>query len=576
MGINLSPESWQVLITFICYLVGVLVLGIVSHQFLTRGSFVKEYFIGNRGLGPWVLALTIAATSISGGTFMGFPSLIYSNGWVMGLWIACYMVVPLTSMVLMGKRINQVARIAGAVTVPDVLRDRYQSPVLGIVSTLLILFCLAFNLVAQFKGGGLVMKEALGLPPEKVAIPVLNTLVDQGYLIGLLIFALTVVAYTTYGGFWAVTWNDVLQGLVMLAGVLMMAVLAMQAVPPVTVERVAASSPGPAPVVTDELHGLAAATERLRQQDPALVYGPGPGNYLPFGLAFSFFLMWSLMGAGQPSGMVRLMSFKDAASLRRALLLVAGYYVLTYLGLLVIFVCARAILPTQYLRGVGSEGEPDSIMPVMARYVTRHAGYPWLAGLMLAAPYAAIMSTVAAFLLMISSSLVRDLYQRTLNPSVSPRVIKLASYLVTALVGMVVMIGALNPPGFLQYVIVFTGTGQGCAFLVPMLLTLYWRRSTRAGILASMLGGFLTVVGLYTLGWIDSGTQTSSTEWAHWLQSAMQWFPGWGEKRPDAFAPLYVGGYDPLVWGLLVSVVLGINVSLTTRPDPELVKKYFP
>jgi Na+/proline symporter len=192
-----------------------------------------------------------------------------------------------------------------------------------------------------------------------------------------------------------------------------------------------------------------------------------------------------------------------------------------------------------------------------------------VAGLLLAAPYAAIMSTVAAFLLMISSSLVRDLYQRTINPNVSPRAIKAASYLATGLVGVVVMVGALNPPGFLQYIIVFTGTGQGCSFLAPMFLALYWRRATRQGMLAGMLGGFAVVLGLYALGWLDS---------ANWpaFESMLGWFPGWGESRPDKFAPLYAGGVDPLVWGLLMSVGLSVGVSLATRPEPELVRKYFP
>src|SRR5262249_46866914 len=192
-GIELSAESAQVLVAFALYLVGVAALGVFAHRFLSRGSFVKEYFLGNRGLGPWVLALTVAATAISGGTFMGFPSLIYSKGWVMALWIASYMVVPLTTMAFFGKRINQVARTAGSVTVPDVLRDRFGSPALGILATLLILLFLSFNLVAQFKGGGLVMKEALRLPPEKVVLPV-GGAIDKGYLIGLGIFAFTVVA----------------------------------------------------------------------------------------------------------------------------------------------------------------------------------------------------------------------------------------------------------------------------------------------------------------------------------------------------------------------------------------------
>lgn len=727
MGLEVSRESWQVIAAFACYLLGVAVLGVVSHRLLGRGNFVKEYFLGNRGLGAWVLALTIAATAVSGGTFMGFPSLIYSHGWVMALWIASYMVVPLTTMALMGKRINQVARISGAVTVPDVLRDRFESPGLGICATLLILLYVAFNLVAQFKAGGLVMKEALRLPParaqfvsaevqgnqvvltfcledghtelqrtpiphlqatylpertrvneeqevevyfqvggrvlekhvrfppQKVRLPILGLRVDKGYLIGLVIFALTVVGYTTYGGFWAVTWTDVLEGLVMLVGVILMAVLAVRAVPSV----VQAGRPDVSPTATatpdgqaepsddgaragdkqlahsarprsTQLHGLAAATQRLWEQDPQLIRGPGPGQFLPLGLAFSFFLMWSLMAAGQPSGMVRLMSFKDSASLRRALLLVCGYYVITYLSLIVIFVCARAIFPTEYLREIGTEGEPDSIMPAMARHVTSGlmlANWrigPLCAGLLLAAPYAAIMSTVAAFLLLISSSLVRDIYQRTINPNVSQRTIRRCSYSVTALVGLVVMIGALNPPQFLQYVIVFTGSGQGCSFLIPMALALYWRRATRAGVFAAMLGGGLTVFGLYVLGWIDSARQTAhrdaragvaamavnrangadtaeepgargagagglrraggepsagevlSEAEGRGQSSAWVRFFNWGMPRHDSFAPLYVGGVDPLVWGLAVSFLLGVGVSLATRPDQALVARYFP
>jgi Na+/proline symporter len=383
--------------------------------------------------------------------------------------------------------------------------------------------------------------------------------------------------------------------------VLIMAILAVQAVQPVTVSSTAVSPAAlAAPAGEDvRLQGLAAATERLRQQDASLVYGPGPENYLPLGMAFSFFLMWTLMGAGQPSTMVRLMSFKDAASNRRATGLLALYMLLTYLSLLVIFICARAIFPSEYLHDAGSEalGEPDSIMPAMARRLTRDLeGGAFLGGLLLAAPYAAIMSTVAAFLLMISSSLVRDLYQRVINPDVSTRTIKRISYAATALVGALVMFGALNPPAFLQYIIVFSGTALGCSFLVPMLLTLYWRRATRQGILAGMLGGSLTVASLYVLGWIDHGTRTAAREYetaiaqadptnrpgperpttAYWLKENLSWISGWGERRESAIQPLYLGGMDALIWGMLMSLVLGVGVSLITRPDEELVRKYFP
>src|SRR5437660_9240497 len=152
MGIELAPESGQVLIAFACYLAGVIGLGLFSHRYLKRGSFVKQYFLGNRGLGAWVLALTVVGTAITSGTFLGFPALIYTNGWVMTLWIASYMTVPFMYMTLMGKRLNQVARLSGAVTVPDVFRDRFGSPALGLVATALILVFMTFNLLAQFKG----------------------------------------------------------------------------------------------------------------------------------------------------------------------------------------------------------------------------------------------------------------------------------------------------------------------------------------------------------------------------------------------------------------------------------------
>jgi SSS family solute:Na+ symporter/sodium/pantothenate symporter len=473
---------------------------------------------------------------------------------------------------------NQTARLSGAVTVPDVLRDRFASPALGITASLLILLFLIFNLVAQFKAAGLVMKEALRVPARRVELPLAGWSVDQGYLFGLLIFSATVVTYTTTGGYWTVAWTDVLEALVKFAGVVVLAVLAVRAVEPI-----------------DGKTGLPAATERLRRLAPPggqageLVTAPGPRvvrkdgtagmGFLPLGLAFSYFCLWSLNSAGQPSSMVRLMTARDTDSLRRGLVVVSVYYVLTYVCLLVIFICARARYPTQYMGGPGSEGEPDSIMPAMARNLAP----PFLAGLLLAAPYAAIMSTVAAFLLMISSSLVRDLYQRIWDPKASERRMRLVSYTVTALVGVGVTVAAINPPNFLQYIIVFTGTGQGCAFLMPVLLTLYWRRATRQGVLAGMLGGGATVLGLYALGWLDSRSAAALQEHgpaaapaSAWVQAHLGWLPGWGEERPDAFAPLYPCGLDPVVWGMLASLLLAVGVSLATRPDEARARLYFP
>ncbi len=123
---------------------------------LREGSFLKGFFLGNRGLGSWALALT--ATVQSGGTFMGYPSLVYSHGWSVALWIAAYMVVPITGFGILGKRLAEISRRCGAITMPDLFRERFGSPALGLLASLFILFYMSFMMVAQFKAGALIMK----------------------------------------------------------------------------------------------------------------------------------------------------------------------------------------------------------------------------------------------------------------------------------------------------------------------------------------------------------------------------------------------------------------------------------
>jgi sodium/pantothenate symporter len=183
---------------------------------------------------------------------------------------------------------------------------------------------------------------------------------------------------------------------------------------------------------------------------------------------------------------------------------------------------------------------------------------PLLGGLILAAPYAAAMSAVAGFLLLMSSSLVRDIYQRNLNPDISPRQVRRITYLTTAIVGIIVTLAALWPPDFLQYLIIFTGAGMACTFLAPMVLGLYWRRATREGALAALLTGFATVAVLWGLGVLGVGKK------------------GLMGPAGKQFAPLYLLGLDPLFHGLVLSFAAGIVVSWLTRPLPaKHVDRYF-
>lgn len=622
--------SNSALFTFLLYTIAVFVLAGVANNLLQKKSFLSEYFLGSRSLGVWAFALTFAATSASGGSFTGFPAKIYTHGWVLGLWIGSYIVVPICAMGLLGKRINHVARISGAITVPDVLRDRFGSAWFGLLSVSLIVFFMAFNLVAQFKAGSLILKTLLQdvdmfhaagakFGQATSGIGFLGG-IDSEYLICLLAFGIAVVVYTTYGGFRAVVWTDVMQGIVMVIGVLIMLPIAIylvgglssataqnaQMVPPrhgtATVElRSAIKDDYPVPtgtwiVLGEESDqrlfrvanstvieaGKKSATEvpileimyqgdiatvlknseiddKLTLSEPettpyafgdgkkgVYVTGPGPSNkdgfgFLPLSLAISFFFMWAISGAGQPSSMVRLMAFKNSTTLRRSIFTVAIYYSLIYFPLVIIFCCARVLMP-------GMEVEPDRIMPAMAIYLTAKIGMGWLAGLLIAAPFAAVMSTVDSFLLMISSALVRDIYQRNINPAAKEKTIKKLSYLFTMLVGTGALLGAMNPPRFLQDIIVYTGSGLAACFLGPMVFALYWPRANSKGCMAGMIAGFLAHLSMYITGFI-----------VH-----------------SRFTPYRLFNLDPIVVGLFVSFAsVYIVTKLTPPPSDEIVRKYF-
>ncbi len=708
----LAEGSNAALVTFTIYTLAVFGIAALSNQLLKSKSFMSEYFLGSRGLGVWAFALTFAATSSSGGSFTGFPAKIYTHGWVLALWIGSYMVVPICTMGLIGKRLNQVARASGAITIPDVLRDRFNSARFGLLTVVLIVFFMSFNLVAQFKAGALILKVLLNdveiFKSFSLSVAEWTSGVgffgsDSQYLVCLLFFGVAVIAYTTYGGFHAVVWTDVMQGVVMVVGVLILLPLAINAVggldratqemskmtPPMRgygvvqlddstseiaqldkedwlkmsdgdsmrVFRVASSKtiePGTSMVYGVELLEITTPSEveRIlagetpsefvdgatvtRFSDPDARYGkavlpagkdkgalepytnipidgdedqrvittvtrvvfpsdemvtipieirpsrltteplsearavvnvstksvkyasgadtpgvyvsgPGPSatdsvGFLSLSVAISFFFMWAISGSGQPSNMVRLMAFKDAMTLRRAIFTVALYYTCIYVPLVFIFCCARVLVP-------GMEAEPDRIMPEIALYLTSGIGAAWLGGLLIAAPFAAVMSTVDSFLLMISSAMVRDIYQRNINPNASEGTIKKLSYLCTLIVGSAAMIVAINPPDFLQDIIVYVGSGLAACFLAPVVFLLYWPRSNVHGSVIGMLAGFSAHFSMYATG---------------------------AFVNDSFFRPYRLLDFDPIIIGLFVSFTVTYLATLATpAPSQELVRKYF-
>src|SRR5580698_7245256 len=153
-----TNPGYSVLFALLLFIAASVWLGTMAQKAMEKKDFLKGFFLGNRGLGAWTLALT--ATVQSGGTFMGFPSLVYSHGWICLLWIGSYMVVPITGFAVIGKRLAQLSRQTDSVTIPDLLRERFGDARIGVISSIMIITFMFFTMFAQFKAGATIMQHA--------------------------------------------------------------------------------------------------------------------------------------------------------------------------------------------------------------------------------------------------------------------------------------------------------------------------------------------------------------------------------------------------------------------------------
>jgi SSS family solute:Na+ symporter/sodium/pantothenate symporter len=502
-------------------------MGAAAQRAIERGSFVTGFFLGNRGLGAWALALT--ATVQSGGTFMGFPSYVYAAGWVVALWIAAYMVVPITAFAVIGKRFAQLSRRTGAITVPDLFRERFASPRLALLTSLSIMLFVSLTMIAQFKAGAILMKHAW---PDVGGLQLSDR---WQFLLGLAIFTATVVGYTLVGGFLASVWTDLFQSVLMAIGVVLLFVLIVPTASHGSLEQMTLDAIRDSPHARDQMAfgpGMIQRVERGEQGERVERVEP----FLPIGAAASMFLVWIFGGIGAPSGMVRLMASKDTATLRRSIVLLSGYNLLIYLPLTVICIAAHRVM--------SPIGESDEIIPRLAIWSTQgFAGGSLVAGLILTAPFGAVMASVSSFLVLIASGLVRDVYQGVLRPRASEMEIRRVTRLAMIGVGAMAFVANLWPVAHLQSLIVFSSEAIAATLAVPAILAAHWRRATAQGMMAAMIAGVLITLAPYI-----------------WQQ----------DLYPTVF------GLRPVVFGLAASLTAAIVVSLSTSPPPrELVSRLF-
>ncbi len=431
--------NWGAVYPLIGFLIIIFLVGAwAGKRVKSSNNFLQEYFLGERSLGGFVLAMTMTATYGSASSFIGGPGVAYNEGLGWVLLAMSQVVTGYFVLMILGKKFAIVTLKYKAVTMVDFLKERYQSKWVVLFSAISIIIFLFSAMAAQWIGGARLIESLTGI----------------NYMSALFIFAASVLFYVTIGGFRAVALTDAIQGSVMFLGTLILLI---------------------ATIIAGG--GLSAIMEDLTAENPNLITPFGADGDLTPTYVSSF---WILVGVGVvalPQIAVRAMSYKNSQSMHRAIIIgtiVVGFIML---NMHLIGVFARPILPGIEIG--------DKVMPLIALEVMP----TWLAGIVLTAPMAAIMSTVDSLLILVSSAIVKDVYLNYIQPKASHQRIKRISISVTAILGIIVFLMALNPPELIIWLNLFAFGGLEAAFIWPIVMGLYWKKGNKYGALASMIVG---------------------------------------------------------------------------------------
>ncbi len=437
---------WQVIIPLLLFLIVIFGIGIwANKQVRTSNSFMQEYFLGGREMGGFILAMTMMATYGSASSFIGGPGVAYNTGLGWVLLAMAQLPAGYFALMVLGKKFAIVSRRIEAITLIDFLKKRYDSNIIILLSAFSIIVFLFASMTAQWVGGARLIETLTGL----------------NYTSALLIFAASVLVYVIIGGFRAVALTDAVQGTIMIIGTVIL-----------LIGTVIAGG------------GVENIMQNLVAENPNLVSPFGAdGNLTPLYVS-TFWILIGLGVIGLPQIAVRAMSYKDAKSLHRAILIGTIGIGTIMFGMHLIGVFARSVVPGIVIG--------DKVMPI----VTLEVLPPLLAGIVLAAPMAAIMSTVNALLILVSSTVVKDIYLNFMNPKATEQQIKKKSYWVTSIIGLAVVIFALNPPELLIWLNLFAFGGLESAFLWSVVFGLYWKKANKYGAISSMLVGLTLYIAI--------------------------------------------------------------------------------
>jgi sodium/proline symporter len=429
------------------YLAAMMGISVLAYR---RTRDFADYILGGRRLGFWVSALSAEASDMSGWLMLGLPGFAYLFGFQAG-WIALGLLVgTYLNWRLVARRLRRYTELAGnALTLPDFFERRFddRSRVLRVITAFFILLFFAFYTSSGFVAGGKVFQSVFGLD----------------YRWAVAAGAFVVVGYTFVGGFFAVCWTDSVQGLMM--------VIALLALP-----------------LTAIVHqgGWGGTLAALADSNTALLNPLQSSDGRPLStIALASLLGWGLGYFGQPHILPRFMAIRSEHQIRQARWVAVSWVSLTLVGAVLV-----GIAGVGYFHPPLSGPESEKVFIKLSLLLF----HPLVAGVLLAAILAAIMSTASAQLLVSASALSEDFYKALLRPGAGPReLLWVGRGAVLGISGIAYGL-ALNPGSQVLELVAHAWAGFGAAFGPAILLSLFWRRMTRNGALAGVVVGGLTVV----------------------------------------------------------------------------------
>ncbi|MCL1039892.1 sodium/proline symporter PutP [Shewanella submarina] len=427
-----------ILITFAGYLVLMLAIGFWAYK---ATDSVDDYILGGRKMGPAVTALSVGASDMSGWVLLGLPGAVYLGG-LGEIWIGVGLLIgALLNWLFVARRLRIFTEMAdNALTLPEFFEHRLDDKqgILKLVSAATILLFFTFYSASGMVGGAILFEKVFGLD----------------YVTALLIGSAIIVSYTFIGGFFAVSWTDFFQGILMLIALIIV---------PVTIFS-EPQSQGAIDSITPEMLHLMPESMTL--------------------MGFVSLMAWGLGYFGQPHILSRFMAIESDAAIPTSRNIAMGWMLIALIGAL----------------GVGFAGHlyfyqtPLQNSETVFIQLVQVAFNPWVAGLLIAAIMSAIMSTIDSQLLVCSSVITEDFYRRWVRPQAHNAELLWVGRIGVLAIAVIAGVLALDPKSSVLELVSYAWAGFGAAFGPVVLLSLFWRGFSRNGAIATILVGAVTVV----------------------------------------------------------------------------------